>query len=106
MRVAFMPACIVQWNPCVPAALNTRVWDPLLNSAMSPVPSPATAAFLPAASSQVTLWPTPEEFCHVTVDPIATVRFAGLKLLEPIQKEPAGQVGGGGGGGGVMPPSL
>jgi hypothetical protein len=51
------------------------------------------------------LWNTPDVFCHVTVDPTATVRFAGEKLLDPMQNVFAGHVGGGVGGG-VMPPSL
>jgi hypothetical protein len=104
VTLAFMPAWIVQWNPCVPAAAKTRVWDPVLKSPMSPVPSPAAAAVLPAASSQVTLWETPDWFCHVTVDPTATVRVAGEKLLDPMQKVLAGHVGGGGGGV-TIPPS-
>lgn len=104
-----MPGWIVQPKVYVPAALNRRVWEALLKSAMSPVPSPASAAFRPAALSHVTLCKTLDEFVHVTVVPLVTVRVVGLKLLAPDrQKVFAGHVGGGGGGGGgggLTPPS-
>jgi hypothetical protein len=104
-----MPGWIVQPNPYVPAALNKRVWDALAKSGMSPVPSPASAAFLPAASAHVTLWKTLDEFCHVTVVPLFTDRVVGEKVLAPDRQNVfAGHVGGGGGGGGgggETPPS-
>src|SRR2546423_8304202 len=74
--------------------------DPVLASPISPVPSPAPAAALPAASSQNTLWPTPESFFQVTIVPAVTVLVVGVNTLEPMQNVFAGQVGGGGGGGG------
>jgi hypothetical protein len=73
--------------------LNTRVCDaPLSRVAMSPLPSPAAAAVLPVASSQKTVWPTPELFCHVTVEPTATVRVVGVKVATVVQNVAAGQL--------------
>src|ERR1700692_2768846 len=70
-----------------------RVCDmPESKFGMSPVPSPAAAAALPVALFQTTLCPTPEAFCHVTVEPTATVREVGLKALAVMQTVPAGQV--------------
>src|SRR4029077_12974400 len=65
---------------------------PVSKFGMSPVSSPANAAALPAASSQTTLCPTPEEFCHPTVAPTAAVSVVGVKVLAVMQNVAAGQV--------------
>lgn len=83
-------AWIVQWKPYVPAVLNMRVCEPLAKFGMSPVPSPAPAAVLAVASFQIMLCVTPEPFCHVTVEPTATVRVVGAKVVDVMQNVPAG----------------